>query len=160
MQTLKVQLSNNQDLRFRFSVTPRSIELEKTFRCLKKLNLYFEAIGLADNRQRLYLLLINLSEGAFRLAESIDLPESNDWETFVDCLKTLFERNQTGTEKRYSFHKRVQQPDESVDSFALTLRELGSKFGFNGEEYNHRLAEQFILGFRHRIRCYKNQPWI
>ena len=117
---------------------------------IKKLNLYFEAIGLTDNKQRRYVLLFNLSEDAFRLAESIDLPESNDWETFVDCLKTLFERNQTGTEKRYSFHKRVQQPDESVDSFALTLRELGSKCGFNGEEYNHHLVDQFILGLRDR----------
>ena len=39
---------------------------------------------------------------------------------------------------------------ESVDSFTLTLHELGSKCGFTGEEYNHCLVDQFILGLRDR----------
>ena len=47
-------------------------------------------------------------------------------------------------------HKRVQEVGESVDSFAINLRELGSKCGFRGEEYNHRLVDQFILGLRDR----------
>ena len=116
----------------------------------RKLNLYFEAVGLTDTKQKRFALLFNLSEDAFLLAESIAVPESNDWIEFLDCLKALFERNQTDTEKRYSFQKRVQEVGESVDSFAINLCELGSKCGFRGEEYNHRLVDQFILGLRDR----------
>ena len=118
----------------------------------RKLNLYFEAVGLTDTKQKSFALLFNLSEDAFRLAESIALPESNDWNEFLDCLKALFERNQTDTERRYSFHKRVQEVGESVDSFAINLCELGSKCGFRVEEYNHRLVDQFILGLRDRAK--------
>ena len=70
---------------------------------------------------RPFALPFDFSENEFRLAESVDFSESNDWEDFVKRLKALFERNQTDTEKCYSFHKRVKQPDESVDSFARCI---------------------------------------
>ena len=63
-------------------------------------------------------------------------------------MKTLFERNQTATEKRYNFHRREQEPGESVDSYAVSLREAGAKCGFQGDEYSSRLVDQFILGLR------------
>ena len=62
----------------------------------------------------------------------------------------LFERNQTVTEKRYNFHQRVQHPGESVNSYALALREAGAKCGFHGDEYASRLVDQFILGLNDR----------
>ena len=117
---------------------------------VRKLNLYFEAVELADLKKRRLALLFNLSEDAFRLAESIDFPEEDSWDEFVNKLKVLFERNQTDTEKRYNFNRRVQEPGETVDSFAVALREFGSKCGFTGAEYNHRIVDQFILGLRDR----------
>ena len=63
-------------------------------------------------------------------------------------LKTLFERNQTATKKRYNFHRREQEPGESVDSYAVPLREAGGKWRFHGGEYSSMLVDQFILGLR------------
>ena len=60
--------------------------------------------------------------------------------------KSLFERNQTATEKCYNFHRREQRPGESVYSYAVSLREAGAKWGFHGDEYSNRLVDQFILG--------------
>ena len=92
----------------------------------------------------------NLSEDAFRLAESIDFPEEDSWSEFINKLKVLVERNQTDTEKRYNFNRRVQEPGETVDSFAVALHEFGSKCGFTGAEYSHRIVDQFILELRDR----------
>ena len=117
---------------------------------VRKLNLYFEAVELIDLKKRRLALLFNLSEDAFRLAESIDFPEEDSWNEFINKLKVLFERNQTDTEKRYNFNRRVQEPGETVDSFAVALREFGSKCGFTGAEYSHRIVDQFILGLRDR----------
>ena len=69
---------------------------------------------------------------------------------WTNLLKVLFERSQTQTEKRYSFNRRVQEPGESVDSYAVAFREFGSKCGFKGDEYTNRLVAQFILGIKDR----------
>ena len=81
---------------------------------VRKLNLYFEAVELIDLKKRRLALLFNLSEDAFRLAESINFPEEDSWNEFISKLKGLFERNQTDTEKRYNFNQRVQEPGETV----------------------------------------------
>ena len=116
---------------------------------VKKSNLYFEAVELKDWKKQRLALLFNLSEDAFRLAESVEFTEGeNAYETWVKQLKSLFERNQTLTEKRHNFHRRTQEPGETVDSFAVALREFGAKCGFQGDEYTNRLVDQFILGMK------------
>ena len=116
---------------------------------IKKSNLYFEAVELEDVRKRRLALLFNLSEDAFRLAEPVALVEGeNAYENWIKRLQSLFERNQTATEKRYNFHRREQEPGESVDSYGVSLREAGAKCGFQGDEYSSRLVDQFILGLR------------
>ena len=52
------------------------------------------------------------------------------------------------TEKRHNFHRRTQEPGETVDSCSVALREFGAKCGFQGDEYTNRLVDQFILGMR------------
>ena len=92
--------------------------------------------------------MFNLNEDAFRLAEGVPFPgeEGRKYERWFNELKTLFERNETLTEKRYNFHKRTQNVGETADSFAIGLREYGAKCGFAGNEYTNRLVDQFILG--------------
>ena len=52
-------------------------------------------------------LLFNLSEDAFRLAEPVEFGKGeNAYKDWIKKLKTLLERNQTATEKRYNFHRR------------------------------------------------------
>ena len=93
--------------------------------------------------------LANLSEDAFRLAEPVEFGEGeNAYKDWIKKLTSLFERNQTDTEKRYNFHRREQEPGESVDSCAVSLREAGAKCGFLGDEYSSRLVDQFILGLK------------
>ena len=61
---------------------------------VKKSNLYFEAVELKDGKKQRLALLFNLSEDAFRLAESVEFAEGdNAYETWVKQLKSLFERN-------------------------------------------------------------------
>ena len=118
---------------------------------VKKLCLYFEAVEVTDTKKRRLALLFNLSENAFRLAESIEFPDNEDaWKEWVSQLKSLFDRNQTLTEKRYNFNRRVQETGESVDSYAVALKEFAAKCEFQGEEYKHRLVDQFILGISDR----------
>ena len=118
---------------------------------VKKSELYFEAVELTDEKKRRFALLFNLSEDAFRLAESVAFTEGeNAYKNWTERLKLLFERNQTATEKRYNFHQRVQHLGESVNSYALALREAGAKCGFRGDEYASRLVDQFILGLNDR----------
>ena len=52
------------------------------------------------------------SEDAFRLAKGVLFPDEGDrkYEGLVNKLKTLFERNEILTEKRYNFHKREIKP--------------------------------------------------
>lgn len=75
-------------------------------------------------------------------------------------MKTLFKRNQAATEERYNFHRREQEPGESVDLYAVSLREAGAKCGFHGDEYSSRLVDQFFGGLRDKATqtsCHKNQ---
>ena len=82
---------------------------------IKKSELYFEAVELADEKKRRFALLFNLSEDAFRLAESVEFTEGEDaYKNWVNKLKLLFERNQTATEKRYNFHQHVQHPGDNT----------------------------------------------
>ena len=115
---------------------------------VKKCNLYFEAVELENVKKRRLALLFNLSEDAFCLAEPVEFSEGeNAYKDWIRKLTSLFERNQTDTEKRYNFHRREQEPGESVDSYAVSLREAGAKCGFLvGDEYSSRLVDQFILG--------------
>ena len=78
---------------------------------IKKLELYFEAVELVDEKKRRFALLFNLNEDAFRLAESVEFVEEADaYKNWLKKLKLLFERNQTPTEKRYIvFNIRVSQ---------------------------------------------------
>ena len=118
---------------------------------INKSELYFEAVELADEKKRRFALLFNLSEDAFRLAESVEFTEGEDaYKNWVNKLKMLFERNQTATQKRYNFHQHVQHPGESVSSYGVALREAGAKCDFRGDEYANRLVDQFILGLRDR----------
>ena len=113
--------------------------------------MYFEAVEHKDEKKKKLALLLNLNKDAFRLAESVDFVEGdNAYNNWNKLLKSLLERNQTLTEKRHNFHRREQEPGESVDSYAVSLREAGAKCGFQGEEYTSRLVDQFILGLRDR----------
>ena len=114
----------------------------------RKIDLYFEAVEVTDEGKKRLAFLFHLNEDAFRLAEGVPFPDEGGrkYEPWLNELKTLFERNETLTEKRYNFHKRTQAVGETVDSFAIGLREYGAKCGFAGNEYTNRLVDQFILG--------------
>jgi hypothetical protein len=67
---------------------------------IKKLELYFEAVELADEKKRRFALLFNLNDDAFRLAESAEFIEEADaYKNWLKKLKLLFERDQTPTER-------------------------------------------------------------
>ena len=89
---------------------------------IKKLELYCEAVELADEKKRRFALLFNLKEDAFRLAESVEFIEEADaYKNWFKKLKLLFERKQTPTVKRYEEREHVQHPGESFNSYAVEL---------------------------------------
>eukprot|EP00794_Sanderia_malayensis_P001183 gene1183-554_t len=148
-----VDHENQEQIRSSFALLrrPEKYKIGDDFDLFVKSNLYFEAVELTDKKKRRLALLFNLSEDAFRLAELIEfMEEDNAYETWITQLKALLERKQTLTEKRHNFHRRTQEPGESVDSFVAALREFGAKCGFQGEEYTNRLVDQFILGMKDR----------
>ena len=94
-------------------------------------------------------MLFNLEEDAFRLAEPVEFSDApNPWKDWIVQLKSLFECNQTSTEKKYNFNRRMQEPGESIDSYAVSLKEFGARCGFTAEDYSHRIIDQFILGIK------------
>ena len=130
---------------------PDKFRIGKEFALItKKFNLYFEAVERSDVEKRRLALLFSLSENHFCLAESIEFGEEETWTGFINRLTILFERYHTDTAKRYDFNQRIQEKGETVDSFAVALREFDSKCGLIGDEYSHRLVDQYILGFRDR----------
>ena len=111
--------------------------------------LYFDAIDLTDERKKRLALLFNLSEDAFRLAEAVPLPDGESpFDNWGKEITTRFEKNQTATERRYTFSKRIQLPGETADAYSVSLRELAAECDFHGSEYNNRLLDQFILGLQ------------
>ena len=111
--------------------------------------LYFDAIDLNDERKTRLALLFNLSEDAFRIAEAVPLPDGESpFDTWGKEIATRFEKNQTATERRSTFSKRIQLPGETVDAYSVSLRELAAKCDFHGSEYDNRLLDQFILGLQ------------
>ncbi len=87
----------------------------------RKIDLYFEAVEITDEKKRQLALLFNLNEDAFRLAEGVSFLAEDDrkYKLWLNELKILFERNETLTEKKYNFHKRTQAVGETVDSFVI-----------------------------------------
>ena len=115
----------------------------------RKSVLYFDAIDVTDERKKRLALLFNLSEDAFRLAEGVPLPEcQNSFDAWGKEIATRFEKNQTATERRYTFSKRIQLPGETVDAYSVSLRALAAKCDFRGSDYNNRVLDQFILGLQ------------
>ncbi len=115
----------------------------------RKTLLYYEAIDLKEDKKKRLALLFNLSEDAFRVAESINMQDGDGgFAAWGKVLVQKFEKNTTVTEKRYNFAKRVQDPGESVDHFAVSLKEHAAKCNFQGEEFENRLLDQFIVGLR------------
>ena len=115
----------------------------------RKTLLYYEAIDLKEDKKKRLAWLFNLTEDAFRVAESINMQDGDGgFEAWGKVLSQKFEKNTTVTEKRYNFAKRVQDPGESVDNFAISLREHAEKCNFQGEEFDNRLLDQFILGLK------------
>ena len=111
------------------------------------LHLYFDAIDITDERKKRLALLFNLSEDAFRLAEAVPLTDGESpFDTCGKEIATLFKKNPTATERRYTFSKRMQLPGETVDACSVSLRELAAKCDFHGSEYDSHLLDQFILG--------------
>ena len=95
---------------------------------------------MTDESKNRLALLYNLSEDAFGLAKSVPLPSCNDpFDAWGKRIATRFEKNQTATERRYTFSKRMQLPGETVDAYLVSLRGLAAKCDFQGGEYDHRL---------------------
>eukprot|EP00794_Sanderia_malayensis_P006720 gene6720-7480_t len=114
----------------------------------RKTLLYFEAIDLKEDKKKRLALLFNLSEDAFRIAEPLWRDNDESFQAWGQILSQKFEKNVTVTEKRYNFARRVQDPGECVDSFAVSLRKQAAKCNFQGEEFENRVLDQFIAGLR------------
>ena len=78
------------------------------------------------------IFAISLSENAFRLAVSLEFDEVVTWTGFISQSTILFQRNQTDSTKHYDFNRRIQEKGETVNSFAVVLREFSYRFGFIG----------------------------
>ena len=114
----------------------------------KRMDLFFAAADVRSTVQKRVSILLNLSEDCFRIAESVSLDDESEegFKAYMEKLILLFERNQNPVERRFNFSRRVQLPGESVDNFAIALRELASKCSFSINEVNGRLNDQFIAG--------------
>ena len=112
------------------------------------MDLFFAAMEVKNNTQKRVSILLNMSEDSFRIAESVEIggDSEEDYNTYIRKLVTLFERNQNPVGRRFNFTKRLQLPGETVDNFALALRELSSKCSFTADEVNGRLNDQFMAG--------------
>ena len=113
------------------------------------IDLYFDAVDITDERKKRLALLFNLSEDAFRRAEAVSLTDGESpFDTCGKEIATRFKKSPTGTERRYTFSKRMQLPGETVDACSVSLRELAAKCDFHGSEYDNHLLDQFILGLQ------------
>ena len=124
-------------------------DVEEFSAYLERIELYFEANGIADEK-KVPVFLSLLGAKTYSLLRTLVAPAAPREKPFIDLAKLLkhhFEPKPLVIAERFAFHRRSQQPGEPVKEYLAELRKLATHCQFN-EHLEEALRDRFVCGLR------------
>ena len=114
---------------------------------LERMQLYFEANGIkAEKQVPVFLNLIGRENyGLLRDLSAPEKPANKSLKNLMDILKKHFEPKKVVIAARFQFHRRQQQPGETVAVFLAELRKMAVPCEF-GNALNESLRDRLVCG--------------
>ena len=124
---------------------------EKIEEYLERVQLYFEANGIKEEKQVAVLLTV-IGSATYALLSSLLAPAKPRDKTFQQLAETLrqhFNPKPLIIAERFHFHKRDQAPGESIGEYLAELRRLATHCNF-GDFLDQALRDRLVCGIRHQ----------
>lgn len=116
----------------------------------ERLDQFFIANDVVDDRKKRALLITSLSMEQYRLLTNFfapDSPTTTDFETLCDRLRQHYVPEKVEIAEVFNFYQRKQQPNEDVKTFLADLRFRAKDCDF-GAFLNRALRDAFVIGLR------------
>ena len=114
---------------------------------IERLNCLFEARETDDAKKGVILLSL-IGSDTYNIARNLtapELPSKKSYADLVTLLTNYFNPKVNVVAQRFRFHKRIQQPGESVQVYMNDLRKLASSCSY-GDFLDQALRDQFVCG--------------
>ena len=124
-------------------------EVEEFSAYLERIELYFDANGIREEKQ-VPVFLSLLGAKTYSLLRTLVAPSSPREQSFKDLAKLLkghFEPKPLVIAERFAFHRRNQQPGETVMEYLAELRRLATHCEFNNY-LNEALRNRLVCGLK------------
>ena len=116
---------------------------------LERVSLFFEVNGIEAGKQVAWLLNM-IGAKNYSLVRTLVAPEepkSKTWEQLTAVLKQHYEPKRLVIARRFYFHRRDQDTNESIAEYVAELRKLAAPCEF-GDYLNEALRDRFVCGLR------------
>ena len=123
---------------------------EKVSDYLDHIILYFEAYGVADEKQ-VAVLLTAIGGETYALLTSLlspAKPRDKSFTEITEVLKKHFEPQSVIIIEQFHFHRRQQGGNESIAEYVAALRRLATTYDFK-EYLEQALRDRVVCGLRH-----------
>lgn len=116
---------------------------------LERLQLYFDANGIAEDKKVSVLLTVMgpKTYGTLRSLLAPSLPKDKTFDELLTALKGHYEPKPLVISERFHFYRRSQKETETIAEFVADLRRLSIKCEF-GEFLDQALRDRFVCGVR------------
>ena len=126
-------------------IEPFNAENESITAYLERIELFFQANEIA-NEKKVAVLLSVIGGKTYTLLRGLLSPAKPQEKTFAELaaeLKKHFEPRKVVIAERFHFHRRSQEPDETIAEYMGQLRKLSIDCAFN-----EALRDRFVCGLR------------
>ncbi|KFD60052.1 hypothetical protein M514_27771 [Trichuris suis] len=116
----------------------------------EQLECYCEANNITDELRKRATLLTVIGREAYAILRSIispAIPKSQTYDQLVATMKSHFMPQTSLIYRRFVFHKRTQQADETISAYITELRQLAEDCKFEAT-LTERLRDQLVCGLR------------
>ena len=132
------------------SLTEFKPESERIEAYLERVQLFFDANGIQDEKKVAVLLTV-IGSTTYALLSSLLAPQKPREKSFEELAATLrchFEPKPLVIAERFHFHRRNQASGESISDYVAELRRLATNCEF-GDYLEQALRDRFVCGIRH-----------
>ena len=111
---------------------------------------FFIANGIEDNKKKVATLLIVIGDKAYSLLRNLLAPTKPAEKTYgelVDVMKRHLKPKPPVIAERFKFHRRNQREGETVAQYLAVLRELTENCEF-GDKLDETLRDRLVCGLK------------
>ncbi|KAF2891512.1 hypothetical protein ILUMI_14661 [Ignelater luminosus] len=116
----------------------------------KRLENYFTANAIEDDKLKAVILLTNLNEDGYKLIYNLCLPiipENKKYSKLTKIFREHFKPNLSVFTARYEFYQSKKRLNESTKEWAARIRSLAATCYFETTELEMVLRDHFIVGY-------------